>query len=189
MFKKILIVLAGLIAAFLIIVALQPSQYRITRSATMAAPPAMVFAHVDDLHKWDAWSPWAKLDPASKVTFDGPPTGVGAVFRWAGNDQIGEGSMTIIDSKPAELVRIRLEFIKPMAGTSTSEFTFAPVGAEAASTTAGTAGTTVTWTMTGENGFVGKAFCLFMNMDQMLGGQFEQGLANLTRVVTTPAKP
>jgi hypothetical protein len=189
MLKRFLIVLVGIIAVFVIVVALLPSHYSITRSATMAAQPAVVFAHVDDLHKWDAWSPWAKLDPASKVVFDGPPAGVGAIFRWAGNDQVGEGSMTIIESKPAELVRIRLEFIKPMAGTSTSEFTFTPVAPVGAEATSATPGTTVTWTMTGENDFIGRAICLFMNMDRMLGGQFEQGLTNLKGVVEAPAKP
>lgn len=179
MFKKILIVLTGLIAVFLIVVALQPSGYAIARTKTMAAAPAVVFAQVNDLHKWEAWSPWAKLDPAAKNTFEGPQEGTGAVLRWAGNDQIGEGSMTIVESKPAELVRIRLDFLKPMAGTSESQFTFAKEGD----------GTVVTWTMTGKNDFIGKAFCLFMNMDKMVGGQFEQGLTNLKRVVETPAKP
>jgi hypothetical protein len=179
MFKKILIVLAGLIAAFLIVVALQPSGYAIARSKTMAAAPAVVFAQVNDLHKWEAWSPWAKLDPAAKNTFEGPQEGTGAVMRWAGNDKVGEGSMTIIESKPAELVRIRLDFIKPMAGTSESQLSFAKDGD----------GTTVTWTMTGKNDFVGKAICLFMNMDRMLGSQFDQGLTNLKGVVEAAPKP
>lgn len=179
MFKKILIVLVGLIAAFLIVVALQPSGYAIARTQIMAAPPAVVFAQVNDLHKWDAWSPWARMDPAAKNTFEGPPEGTGAVFRWAGNDQIGEGSMTIIESKPGELVRVRLDFLKPMAGTSESQLTFAKEGN----------GTVVTWTMTGKNDFVGKVVCLFMNMDKMLGGQFDQGLANLKGVVEAAPRP
>jgi hypothetical protein len=179
MFKKILIVLTGLIAAFLIVVALQPSGYAIARTKTMAAAPTVVFAQVNDLHKWETWSPWAKLDPAAKSSFEGPQEGTGAVMRWAGNDKVGEGSMTIIESKPAELVRIRLDFLKPMAGTSESQLTFAKEGD----------GTTVTWTMTGKNDFVGKAICLFMNMDRMLGSQFDQGLTNLKGVVEAPAKP
>jgi Polyketide cyclase / dehydrase and lipid transport len=179
MFKKILIVLGGLIAAFLIVVAMQPSGYAIARSQTIAAAPNVVFAQVNNLHHWDAWSPWAKLDQAAKNSFEGPQDGTGAVFRWAGNDQIGEGSMTIIESKPGELVRIRLDFLKPMAGTSESQFTFAKDGNK----------TVVTWSMTGKNDFIGKAFCLFINMDRMLGHQFEQGLSNLKRVVETPAKP
>lgn len=179
MFKKILIVLVGLIAAFLMVVALQPSGYAIARTTSMAAAPAVVFAQVNDLHKWEAWSPWAKLDPTAKNTFEGPQDGTGAVFRWAGNDEVGEGSMTIIESKPGELVRIRLDFLKPMAGTSESQFTFAKEGTD----------TVVTWSMTGKNDFLGKAVCLFMNMDQMLGGQFEKGLSSLKGVVEATPKP
>jgi Polyketide cyclase / dehydrase and lipid transport len=179
MFKKILIVLVGLVAAFLIVVALQPSGYVIARTKTMTATPAVVFAQVNDLHKWEAWSPWAKLDPAAKNTFEGPQEGTGAVFRWAGNDQVGEGSMSITESKPGELVRIRLDFLKPMAGTSESQFTFAKDGND----------TKVTWSMTGKNDFIGKAFCLFMNMDRMLGGQFEKGLTSLKGVVEAAPKP
>lgn len=179
MFKKILIVLAGLIAALLIVIALQPSTFRVTRAATINAAPEVVFPHINNLQRWEAWSPWAKLDPAVKNTFEGPQEGTGAVFRWAGNAQVGEGVMAITESRPSELVRMRLDFIKPMAGTSMTEITFAKIET----------GTTVTWTMSGENDFIGKACCLFMNMDKMLGGQFEQGLANLKRVVELPATP
>ena len=179
MFKKILIVLVGLVVALLIVVALQPSHFTITRTAAIGVAPEVVFPHVNDLQRWEAWSPWAKLDPAVKNTFEGPKEGTGAVFRWAGNDQVGEGAMTITESRAPELVRLRLDFVKPMAGTSDVEFGFAKAGA----------GTTVTWTMSGKNDFIGKAFCLFMNMDRMVGGQFEQGLASLKRVAEAPARP
>lgn len=179
MLKKILIALGLLVIAFLIIVALQPSEFRVTRSATMAAPPAAVFAQVNDLQKWQAWSPWAKLDPAAKNTFEGPAAGKGAAYRWAGNDQVGEGKMTITESRADELVRFHLEFFKPMAGTSDAEFTFKPEGQQ----------TTVTWTMTGKNNFIGKAMCLFMDMDKMIGGSFEQGLAAIKSIVETAPKP
>lgn len=178
MLKKILIGLAVIVVVFLIVVAFQPADYRVTRTATIAAPPAVVFAQVDDLRKWEAWSPWAKMDPAMKVTYTGPAAGVGAVSGWAGNSEVGEGRMTITESRPSELIRFHLEFIKPMAGTSASEFTFKPEGNQ----------TLVTWTMTGKNNFIGKAFCLFMNMDKMVGGQFEQGLARLKSVAETAAK-
>ena len=178
MLKKILIGLAVIVVVFLIVVAFQPADYRVTRTATIAAPPAVVFAQVDDLRKWEAWSPWAKMDPAMKVTYTGPAAGVGAVSGWAGNSEVGEGRMTITESRPSELIRFHLEFIKPMAGTSASEFTFKPEGNQ----------TVVTWTMTGKNNFIGKAFCLFMNMDKMVGGQFEQGLARLKSVAETAAK-
>ena len=174
----VLISFVALIGGFAIVVALQPSPFRVARSTTIAAPPATVFAQVNDFHQWEAWSPWAKLDPAAKNSFAGPAAGVGAIFRWVGNDQVGEGSMTILESKPGELVRIRLDFLKPMPGTSTADFTFAPVDGQ----------TTVGWSMYGENNFIGRAMCMFMNMDKMVGGQFEQGLANMKTVAETPAK-
>ncbi|MDD5199053.1 MAG: SRPBCC family protein [Terrimicrobiaceae bacterium] len=173
MLIKILIAVGAVVALLFIVVAVQPSEFRIARSATIPAPPAVVFEQVNDLHKWQAWSPWAKLDPAAKNSFEGPPAGTGAIFRWAGNDKVGEGSMTITESRPSELVRFRLDFVKPFAGTNVAEFTFKPEGDQ----------TQVTWTMTGTKNFVFKAVGLFMNCDRMVGGQFEQGLADLKSVV------
>jgi accessory colonization factor AcfC len=178
MLKKIFIVLAAIIVAFLVVVAMQPSEFHITRSDTMAAPAAAVFEQVNDFHKWDAWSPWAKLDPEVKNTFEGPPARQGAVFAWVGNNQVGEGRMTITESRTNELVRFNLEFFKPMAGTSTSEFTFKSEGNQ----------TTVTWSMDGKNNFIAKAMCLFMNMDKMVGGQFEKGLASIKAIVEAAPK-
>lgn len=176
MLKKILLGLAALIVVFLIVVAFQPASYRVTRTATLPAPPAEVFAQVNDFRKWEGWSPWAKLDPAVKNTFQGPAAGPGAVFAWAGNDKVGEGRMTLTESRPSEHIRIKLEFIKPIASVCDTEFTFKPEGQ----------GTTVTWTMAGNNDFIGKAFCLFMDMDKMIGGDFERGFANL-KAATLPA--
>jgi Polyketide cyclase / dehydrase and lipid transport len=173
----VLVALAVIVALFLIAVAMQPSTFRVSRSAKISAPPATVFAQVNDFHNWDAWSPWAKIDPACKFSFDGPPAGVGAKFAWAGNKKVGEGRMTITESKPTELILINLEFLKPFKATNTTEFTFKPEGNQ----------TYVTWTMTGKNNFFFKAFCMFMNMDKMVGGDFERGLANMKAVVETPA--
>ncbi len=178
MLRKILIALAAIVVVFVVVVAMQPSEFRVVRSATISAPASAVFAQVNDLHKWEAWSPWAKLDPAAKSTFEGPPAGTGAIFRWAGNNQVGEGRMTITESRPNELIRFNLEFFKPMAGTSTAEFTFKPEGNE----------TTVTWSMTGKNNFFAKAMCLFMDMDKMVGGQFEKGLAAMKSIVEATAR-
>ncbi len=178
MLKKILIGLTAVIAVFLIVAALQPADFRITRSATIAAPPAAVFERINDLHKWNDWSPWAKLDPNAKNTFEGPPAGVGAGMAWAGNSEVGEGRMTITESKPVELVRMKLEFIKPFAATNMTEFTLKPEGAQ----------TAVTWSMSGTNGFMGKCMGLIMNCDKMVGGQFEKGFVNLKAIVETPAK-
>jgi uncharacterized protein YndB with AHSA1/START domain len=169
MLKKILIVLVLLIAGFAAVVALQPSEFHVERTATVAAPPASVFAHVDDLHKWEAWSPWAKLDPAAKVAQEGAPAGKGAGFTWSGNDKVGEGRMTIVESRTAELVDIKVDFTRPFAGTNMSTFTFKPAGD----------GTAVTWSMSGHQNFLEKAVCLVMNGKKMIGDQLVQGLAQL----------
>jgi hypothetical protein len=178
MLKKILIATAAIIGVFVVVVALQPSEFRIVRSASISAPAPAVFAQVNDFHNWEAWSPWAKLDPAAKVIFEGPPAGKGAIFRWAGNKDVGEGSMTITDSRPSDLVRIKLEFLKPFEATNTAEFTFKPEGNR----------TAVTWSMEGKNNFIAKAVCLFMNMEKMVGGQFEEGLASMKSVVEAAPK-
>ena len=179
MLKKILIALLAIIAIFLIVVALQPSEFHVERTATMAAPPATVFDQVNDFHKWDAWSPWAKLDPNAKITFEGPPSGTGTIMTWAGNNEVGEGRMTLTESRPNDLIRIRLDFLKPFRGTSLAEFTFKPEGDR----------TVVTWSMTGQNNFMAKAVHLFMDMDKMIGGNFEKGLAQMKAVVEAGPKP
>ena len=151
---------------------LQPDDYRLTRQTVIAAPAAAVFAQVNDLQKWENWSPWAKLDPNAKVTFSGPQSGAGASFRWDGNDKVGAGTMTITESKPNLRVATRTDFVKPFEGTSNSDFVFSEAGGQ----------TNVIWTMTGKQSFVGKAICLFMSMEQMLGPDFERGLAQLKQV-------
>jgi len=176
MLKKILIGLAVVIIVFVVVVAMQPAEFRITRSATIAAPPADVFAQVNDFHHWEAWSPWAKLDPAAKNSFEGPSAGTGAIFKWSGNSQVGEGTMTMTESHPNDSIKITIDFARPMAGTNVAEFTFKPEGSQ----------TVVTWSMTGRSNFVGKAFCLFVNMDKMVGGEFEKGLAQMKTVVEAP---
>jgi hypothetical protein len=163
---------AVLFALLLVFVALQPSQFRIERKAKISAPPATVFGHVNDFHNWLAWSPWEKLDPQLKRTYDGPASGMGAKYAWEGNSKAGQGRMTIVDSRPGELVRIQLEFVKPFTATNISEFTFQPEGNQ----------TAVTWTMTGNNNFMAKAFSLLMNMDKLIGSDFEKGLAGMKAV-------
>jgi len=173
MLKKILIALAAIIVVLIVVVALQPSDFRIVRSASILAPPSALFAQVNDFHKWESWSPWEKLDPAMKKSFEGAPSGTGAIYAWAGNDQVGEGRMTVTGSRPDEFIRIKLEFLKPWEATNTTEFTFTPEGDR----------TAVTWSMSGENNFMSKAFGLFMNMDKMIGDDFEKGLAQLESAV------
>jgi uncharacterized protein YndB with AHSA1/START domain len=178
LFVKILIGIAVVVLVLVVVVAVQPSEYRVVRTATIAAPPAAVFEQVNDFHKWEAWSPWAKLDPEAKETHEGPPAGEGAIMKWSGNAEVGEGSMTILESQPPERIKIKLAFLKPFEATATTLFKFEPEGE----------GTKVTWDMSGQNNFIGKAMCLVMDMDKMLGGQFEQGLANIKSVVEEKQK-
>ena len=178
MLKKILIALAAIIAIFLIVVALQPAEFHVERTAAMAAPAATVFDQVNDFHKWDAWSPWAKLDPNAKITFEGPPSGTGTIMTWAGNNQVGEGKMTLTESKPNELVKINVDIVKPMEGSSATEFAFKPEGDQIA----------VTWSMSGHHNFLGKAMCLVMNGKKMMSDIMDKGLANMKSVVEGASK-
>ncbi len=170
--KYVVSALVVIVVAFAVIVALQPADFRVTRSAAIAAPPEKVFSQVNNLHQWEAWSPWAKLDPAAKNTYEGPAAGVGAAFAWSGNRDVGEGRMTITESRPNEMIRMNLEFIKPFKATNTTEFTFRPEGNQ----------TVVTWTMSGKNNFISKAIGLFMDCEKMVGGQFEKGLAQMKSI-------
>ena len=178
MLKKLFLGLIAIIAVFLFVAALQPADFRISRTATIAAPPAAVFEQINNFQNWNAWSPWAKLDPNAKNTFDGPPAGVGAGFAWSGNNEVGEGKMTITESLPNERIAMRLEFTKPFTATNATEFTLKPEGNQ----------TAVTWSMSGKHNFMGKCMGLIMNMDKMVGGQFEQGFANLKAIVEPAAK-
>ena len=173
MLDLILILIAIAVIIFVIAVAMQPSDFRVTRTTTISAPASVVFPHVNELQKWDAWSPWAKLDPNAKNSFNGPASGVGAIMRWAGNNKVGQGSMMITESRPDEFIQFKLEFLKPFKATNTAEFTFNSENNQ----------TTVTWSMSGKNNFMGKAMGLIMSCDKMLGGQFEKGLATLKSVV------
>jgi Polyketide cyclase / dehydrase and lipid transport len=173
----ILIACAAIIAALIAIVALQPSAFRITRTATIFAPPSAVFAQVNDFRHWQAWSPWEGLDPAMKRSYDGALSGTGAVYAWVGNNEVGEGRMTIVESNPSDLIRIKLEFLRPFAATQSADFRFKPEGDT----------TTVTWSMNGTNNFLAQGIGLFVNMDKIIGGQFEKGLAQLGNVVEAAA--
>jgi len=173
MIIKILIgvgIVLVLLAAF---VATRPSDFTVTRSATFSAPAAAVFAQVNELKKWEAWSPWAKKDPQAKSTYAGPGAGTGASMSWAGNKDVGEGRMTIMESKANELVRFKLEFFKPFEATNEAQFAFKSEGDK----------TALTWTMTGKNNFISKAMCLVFDMDKMVGGDFEKGLAGIKAIV------
>ncbi len=178
MLNMILIALAVIVAVLVVVIALQPSKFRVARSTTISGPAQAVFAQVNDFHKWEAWNPWGRIDPAMKQGYEGAPAGTGAIYTWVGNKEVGEGRMTITESRPTDLIRIRLEFFKPFAATNTAEFTFKPEANK----------TAVTWSMTGDKNFMAKAIHLFMSMDKMIGGQFETGLARMKSIVETPPK-
>jgi hypothetical protein len=170
---KVLLAMAVVVAALAVVVALQPSEFSVSRSTTIAASPPAVFAQVNDLHQMQAWSPWAKLDPACKNSYEGPSAGKGAVFHWNGNSEVGEGSITIVESQPSELIRMQLDFVRPFAGTSNVQFTFKPQGDQ----------TVVTWSMQSQKNFVMKAMGLVMNCEDMCGKQFDDGLATMKALV------
>jgi len=156
-------------AALVAVIASRPDKFKIERSVSMAAPPDIVFGLVNDFHKWEGWSPWAKLDPTMRVQYDGPASGVGAQYSWIGDKNVGEGRMAITQSKPNELVAVDLQFLKPFPAHNVATFTLVP----------DSAGTRVSWTMTGHSTFMGKAIGLLMNMDKLVGRQFDQGLASM----------
>jgi len=169
----ILLPLVAVIGIIALIAATKPDEWTIQRQATIPGAPAEVFTYMDDLHKFMEWSPWAKLDPAMKVTFDGPVSGTGANFSWTGNGKVGVGKLTITESRPNDVVRCRLDFFKPFRCTNIQEFALRPEGSE----------TIVTWSMTGKAPFFFKLFLVFASADSMMGKDVERGLANLKAVV------
>jgi hypothetical protein len=177
MLKKILIGLGALLTLLLIAISLQPATFHVERSVTIAAPPETVFALVSDFHAWGAWSPWEKLDPGMQRSYEGAPAGVGAKYAWVGNQEVGEGRMTIEKSTPGSEVGIKLEFLRPFAATNTATFTFQQTPQ----------GTKTTWAMDGKNNFASKAMHLVMDMDKMIGPDFERGLAAMKTVAENAA--
>ena len=182
MVKKVILGILGVVVALVVIlcvvVAMQKADFVITRSAEINAPSDKLFPLVNDFHNWNSWSPWAKLDPNMKTTYSGPESGVGSEYAWTGNDEVGEGKMTIKSNHPPKQIVIDLEFIKPFAAKNLTEFEFKAQGEK----------TTVTWTMAGKNNFMTKAFCMVMNMDKMVGGDFEKGLAQMKTVAEAEPK-
>jgi hypothetical protein len=179
MLIEIAVAVIVILAVLAVVIATRPAEFRISRSRLVAAPPSVVHAYVNDFHKWPEWSPWEKLDPGMKKEISGAPNGPGATYHWSGNSKVGEGRMTITDSRAPQGVTLRLEFIKPWTATNTTQFDFAPSGS----------GTNVTWTMSGHNNFMAKAFGLFMNMEKFVGPDFERGLAGLDAATAAAVKP
>ncbi|HSI40745.1 MAG TPA: SRPBCC family protein [Xanthobacteraceae bacterium] len=168
-FILVVAVLAAALASFLAYVATRPGRFRIVRSAFIAAPPELVFARLEDFRNWRAWSPWEKKDPALTRTYRGPESGPGAVYEWSGNAAVGQGRMEITEVTPPMLLRIRLDFFKPFKASNVAEFTL----------TRRQGGTNLSWAMEGPSRFVSKLMGVLMNMDRIVGADFEAGLNNL----------
>lgn len=179
MLKKLIIGLFLVVAAFAAVAAMQPDDYHVARTATIKAPASVVYPLLNDFHNFDQWSPWARIDPNMKTTIEGAPAGKGAIYTWKGNSDVGAGRMTITESQPEERIAIDLDFQEPFASSSKTVFELSPAPG----------GVSVTWSMTGKNNFVSKAFCLLMGgMDRMVGPDFEKGLAQL-KIAAESAKP
>lgn len=169
MLKLILIVVVVAIVAVLVLAATRPDAFRVERSAAIKAPPEKIFPFINDFHNWPAWSPWEKMDPALTRTYSGPSSGKGAHYAWEGNSKVGSGSMEISEASPPGKIVIRLDFMKPFEAHNIAEFTLVPGGDS----------TTVTWAMYGPLPYMAKIMHLFFSMEKMVGGSFEEGLANL----------
>jgi uncharacterized protein YndB with AHSA1/START domain len=168
----IAVILAIAIAGVLIFAATKPDTLRVQRSITINAPPQRIFPLIADFHQWRNWSPYEQKDPAMKRGYDGAERGKGAIYTWDGDKNVGSGRMEILEAAEPQKVVIKLDFFTPFEGHNTAEFTMLPQGD----------GTHVTWLMHGPARFVTKLIQVFMNLDHMIGKDFETGLANLKRV-------
>jgi len=174
MLKRIALGVAAIVVVLVVVVALQPAEFAVERSATIEAPPHLVYGYIENLREWEAWSPFARMDPKQKNSYSGPAAGVGAITSWEG-PEAGKGRATITAVEPDRQVDLRLEFQEPMQATNRAVFTLVPAGSA----------TTVTWRLEGRNGFLGKAVGLLMDMDSMVGGEFEKGLASMKTLAET----
>lgn len=172
MFKTIVLPIAVVLAALLIYAATRPDTFLIQRGVSIKAPPEKVFAIVSDFHRWEAWSPWEKLDPALKRTYSGTQSGTGAIYAWDGNSKVGAGRMEIVEALPSSLIIIKLDFLRPFEGHNIAEFTLQGQGDS----------TYVSWVMHGPSPYISKLIGIFMSMDSMIGKDFATGLANLKAV-------
>lgn len=168
MLKKFAMGVLVIAAIVLLMAAMKPNTFSVTRSVTIAAPPEKITPLITDFHQWHVWSPWENLDPAMQRSFTGAPAGKGAVYAWTGNKDVGRGRMEITDAAPTRTT-IKLDFVEPFASSNVTEFALAPAAA----------GTTVTWTMTGPMLFVSKLMTVFVSMDALVGKDFDKGLAQL----------
>jgi Polyketide cyclase / dehydrase and lipid transport len=172
MIKTIALVLLLVIAAILVYATTKPDSFRVERATNIKAPAEKIFPFIDDFHHWQTWSPWEKIDPNSKRTYSGASNGIGAVYEWSGNKDVGQGRMEIIESLPSSKMVMNIDFIKPFEGHNKVEFTLTAQGDS----------TKVTQAMYGRTPYIGKVMSLFFSMDKMVGEKYEEGLATLKAV-------
>ncbi|HEY0063084.1 MAG TPA: SRPBCC family protein [Telluria sp.] len=168
MLKKIAIGLLAIVAIILGLAATKPNEFAITRVTTIKATPEKILPYISDFHNWAQWSYWDTLDPNMVRTFEGPASGKGAVYGWKGDSKVGQGRMEVLDVKPASVL-IKLDFKDPVESNNLTEFTLTPDGD----------GTKVTWNMKGPMPFISKIMTVFVDMEKMIGPDFEKGLAGL----------
>ena len=172
MIKTLLLLIAVAVAALLLYASTRPDTFAVERSTTIAAPPEELFPLIDDLQAFNTWNPYARKDPAMKASYSGPVAGAGAAFDFHGNKDVGRGRIAVTGSTAPSEVRMQLDMFEPFEGHNTVVFSLVPEGA----------GTKVTWAMHGPSAFITKLMGIFFNMDQMIGKDFEAGLANLRQL-------
>ena len=169
MLNRIIAALVVVVALFGTIAAFQPDQFKVERQIAIAAQPDAIFPLVNDFRQTFNWSPWADLDPAMSKSFEGAVEGPGSIYTWDGNEAVGAGRMTITESVADERVRMKLENYRPFESTSTVDIVLTP----------GESATVVTWSLSGRLNFLEKAFSVFVDMDNIIGPDFERGLTRL----------
>lgn len=173
MLKTILLTIAAIVAtgivAVLVLAAMRPDTFTLRRSLAINAPPERVFPLISDFRNWTQWSPWEKLDPNLRRDYSGAQAGVGAAYAWEGDKKVGQGRMEIIEAVPSSRVALKLDFVRPFEAHNDVTFALEPAAGA----------TNVTWTMTGPTPFIGKIFHVFVDMDRMVGRDFEAGLASM----------
>lgn len=178
MLGKILIVVVLIILGIVGYAAFQPKEYSVQREVTIDAPPQVVFPWINNSKKMGEWMPWSEMDPKMVMTYSGPEEGVGATSSWQSDGKMGVGEATIIEIVPNQVVKTKLEYTKPFEGTQMAEISITPSGSQSV----------VKWSVQGENNLIGRIMCLFMNMQKMVGGSFEKGLAKLKQKVESGGK-
>ncbi|EKO16429.1 MULTISPECIES: SRPBCC family protein [Leptospira] len=170
---SVLAVFAALVIVVVAVASTKPADFRFERTLSIKAQPEKIFTFVNDYHNWPSWSPWEKLDPGMKRSYSGASIGLGSVYEWEGNSEVGKGRMEIIESNSPSNIKMKLDFISPFEAHNTAEFTFVAKDGK----------TNVTWAMYGPNAFISKLMGLFWDMDQMIGKDFETGLNNIKTIV------